>query len=275
MATFGTTFKRIYGEGLKKYGFKKIKGRQPYFVRMIGDEIIHIITYRPVNAYNFSHKEYEIYGGIATVYRANIDLDKTPRDNAVWLSELYHFYKKCDDGGEKEKYEEIGLFSYEKDNEQAMAKSIEYSLEKTEKYVIPRLDKITNVREGVDFFKEYNTTLLTIKRNFGKGQSSYEYNEGLLNVLVYTLDEYISYVKNLREECNNRILNEMRTGLNGFTMEEYRCDKKRREEKMERKIEIFTEISNSPEKYREVMEELERRKEHNLEVLKQYGVNTN
>jgi|GEM_PF-3817254 len=32
MATFGTTFKRIYGEGLKKYGFKKIKGRQPYFV---------------------------------------------------------------------------------------------------------------------------------------------------------------------------------------------------------------------------------------------------
>ena len=137
MATFGTTFKRIYGEGLKKYGFKKIKGRQPYFVRMIGDEIIHVITYRPVNAYNFSHKEYEIYGGIATVYRANIDLDKTPRDNAVWLSELYHFYKKCDDGGEKEKYEEIGLFSYEKDNEQAMAKSIEYSLEKTEKYVIP------------------------------------------------------------------------------------------------------------------------------------------
>lgn len=156
-----------------------------------------------------------------------------------------------------------------------MIESIEYSLEMTEKYIIPRLDKITNVKEGVEFFKEYNTILLAVKRNFGKGQSSYEYNEGLLNVLVYTLDEYISYVKNLHEECNNMILNEMRTGLNGFTMEEYRCDKKRREEKMERKIEIFTEISNSPEKYREVMEELERRKEHNLEVLKKYGVNTN
>ena len=44
---------------------------------------------------------------------------------------------------------------------------------------------------------------------------------------------------------------------------------------MEEEIEVFTEISNSPEKYREVMEELERRKEHNLEVLKKYGVNTN
>ena len=275
MATFGTTFKKIYGEGLKKYGFKKIKGRQPYFVRMIGDEIIHIITYRPVNAYNFSHKEYEIYGGIATVYRANIDLDKTPRDNAVWLSKLYHFYRRCNDVSEKKRYQEIGLFSYEKDNEQAMAKSIEYSLEVTEKYVIPRLDKITNVREGVDFFKEYDTTLLTIKRNFGKGQSSYEYNEGLLNVLVYTLDEYISYVKNLHEECNNRILNEMKTGLNGFTMEQYQYDKEDRWKGMEDEIEVFTEISNSPEKYREVMEELERRKEHNLEVLKKYGVNTN
>ena len=273
MATFGTTFKRIYGEGLKKYGFKKIKGRQPYFVRMIGDEIIHVITYRPVNAYNFSHKEYEIYGGIATVYRANIDLDKTPRDNAVWLSDLYRFYIKFNDGSEKKSYQEIGLFSYEKDNEQAMAKSIEYSLEMTEKYVIPRLDKITNVKEGVDFFKEYNTPLLAVKRNFGKGQSSYEYNEGLLNVLVYTLDEYISYIKNLHEECNNRILNEMRTGLNGFTMEQYQYDKEDRWKGMEDEIEVFTEISNSPEKYREVMEELERRKEHNLEVLKKYGVN--
>lgn len=275
MATFGTTFKRIYGEGLKKYGFKKIKGRQPYFVRMIGDEIIHIITYKPVNAYNFSHKEYEIYGGIATVYRANIDLDKTPRDNAVWLSELYSFYKKCDDGAEKEKYEEIGLFSYEKDNEQAMAKSIEYSLEMTEKYVIPRLDKITNVKEGVDFFKEYNTKLLAVKRNFGKGQSSYEYNEGLLNVFVYTLDEYINYIKNLHEECNNRILNNMKEGIYGFTMEQYQYDKEDRWKGMEDEIEVFTEISSSPEKYREVMEELERRKEHNLEVLKKYGVNTN
>ena len=275
MATFGTTFKRIYGEGLKKYGFKKIKGRQPYFVRMIGDEIIHVITYRPVNAYNFSHKEYEIYGGIATVYRANIDLDKTPRDNAVWLSELYHFYKKCDDGGEKEKYEEIGLFSYEKDNESAMAKSIEYSLEVTEKYIIPRLDKITNVKEGVDFFKEYDTTLLAIDRKFGRGQNGYDYNECLLNVLVYTLDEYINYIKNLHEECNNRILNNMKVGIYGFTMEQYQYDKEDRWKGMEDEIEVFTEISNSQEKYREVMEELERRKEHNLEVLKQYGVNTN
>ncbi len=275
MATFGTTFKRIYGEGLKKYGFKKIKGRQPYFVRMIGDEIIHVITYRPVNAHNFSHKEYEIYGGIATVYRANIDLDKTPRDNAVWLRELYRFYRKCNDGSEKKRYQEIGLFSYEKDNEQAMAKSIEYSLEMTEKYVIPRLDKITNVKEGVDFFEEENTSLLAIDRKFGRGQNGYDYNECLLNILVYTQDEYISYIKNLYEECNNRILNEMRTGLNGFTMEQYQYDKEDRWKGMEEEIEVFTEISSSPEKYREVMEELERRKEHNLEVLKKYGVNTN
>lgn len=156
-----------------------------------------------------------------------------------------------------------------------MDKSIEYSLEMTEKYVIPRLDKTTNVKEGVDFFKEYNTTLLAIYRNFGRGQSGYEYNEGLLNVLVYTQDEYISYIKNLYEECNNRILNEMKTGLNGFTMEQYQYDKEWRWKGMEEEIEVFTEISNSPEKYREVMEELERRKEHNLEVLKQYGVNTN
>jgi hypothetical protein len=37
--TFDTAFKRVYAEELASYGFKKIKGKRPYFVRMIGDEL--------------------------------------------------------------------------------------------------------------------------------------------------------------------------------------------------------------------------------------------
>ena len=45
MKTLGTAFKQVYGEALKEYGFKKIKGKYPYYVRLIGDEIVHVITY--------------------------------------------------------------------------------------------------------------------------------------------------------------------------------------------------------------------------------------
>lgn len=46
MATLNTVFKKVFGEGLKEYGFVKVKGRQPYLVRVIGGEIIHVITCR-------------------------------------------------------------------------------------------------------------------------------------------------------------------------------------------------------------------------------------
>lgn len=274
MATFGTTFKRIYGEGLKKYGFKKIKGRQPYFVRMIGDEIIHVITYRPVNAYNFSHKEYEIYGGIATVYRANIDLDKTPRDNAVWLRELYRFYRKCNDGREKKKYEEIGLFSYEKDNEQAMIESIEYSFEMTEKYVITELNKITDIKKCVEFFGVYHPIMLTLSSEFENRENQYEYNEGLLNVFVYSPSKYIEYEKNQYEKQAKILLDGIKMGIYCISMEEYENDLKKDRQAMNNQIEIFNRMINDKEEYKKVLNELKKRKISNSEILKKYEVNS-
>ena len=44
MMGLNTAFKKVYGELLEPYGFKKLKGRNPYFVRMVGDEIVHVIT---------------------------------------------------------------------------------------------------------------------------------------------------------------------------------------------------------------------------------------
>ena len=39
-----SAFIQVYGEALKPLGFKKVKGKQPYFVRVVNGEIIHIIT---------------------------------------------------------------------------------------------------------------------------------------------------------------------------------------------------------------------------------------
>ncbi len=47
MVGLNTVFKQVFSEGLKDQGFQKIKGRQPYLVRVVeGGEIIHVISCR-------------------------------------------------------------------------------------------------------------------------------------------------------------------------------------------------------------------------------------
>ncbi|MDE6210210.1 MAG: hypothetical protein K2M73_11140 [Lachnospiraceae bacterium] len=274
MATFATEIKRVYSEGLSKYGFKKIKGKQPYFVRPVGDEIVHIITYKTEKSFTRGYKRFVVYGGIATVYRAHINLEKTPRDNSAWLYNVYKFYKRSDaENKTPDMYDKLTTFSYKEEDKEAMINSIKYSFEMTEKFVIPQLDKVINIKECVDFFDKYNTPLLYIdEKDFGKGQNGYDYMEGLLNIFVYTFDEYAEKKRKAHEKWNEIILNDMKIGRNGFTMEEYEIDKEEGRKSMECQINTFKKMINDSEEHRKLMEEIESRKDFNIEILRNYGI---
>ncbi len=80
--SLNAVFKKVFGEALEPLGFKKIKGRQPYFVRVVeGGEIIHVITCREERSSQSKHKEFDIECGVATVYRESIDLTISPKRN--------------------------------------------------------------------------------------------------------------------------------------------------------------------------------------------------
>ena len=38
-----SAFAKYYKEKLEPFGFQKVKGRQPYFVRVVNDEILNIL----------------------------------------------------------------------------------------------------------------------------------------------------------------------------------------------------------------------------------------
>ena len=274
MATFATEIKRVYSDGLLKYGFKKIKGKQPYFVRPVGDEIVHIITYKTEKSFTKGYKRFVVYGGIATVYRAHINLDETPRDNSDWLYNVYKFYKRSDvENINSDMYDKLTTFSYKEEDEQSMINSIKYSFEMTEKFVIPELDKVINIKECVDFFDKYNTPLLNVyEKDFGNGQSGYEYCEGLLNIFIYTFDEYAEKKREAHEKWNEIILHDMKKGINGFTKEDYEIDKEKRKQRMERRIKTFEKMVDDSDEHQRVMEEIERRKTFNIEILRNYGI---
>ena len=72
--SFQTEFVDYYKDKLATKGFVKVKGRQPYFVRVVNDEILHVITYlnRPSTEIKFK-KAFELACGVATVYKKEID----------------------------------------------------------------------------------------------------------------------------------------------------------------------------------------------------------
>jgi len=64
----------------------KIKSRYPYYVRLINDEILHVITFKEDHDYTFT-----ILCGVATVYRKEINLSGKPVWN--WFRNLFNMYE--------------------------------------------------------------------------------------------------------------------------------------------------------------------------------------
>lgn len=80
-----TEFVKFYKEKLEPLGFVKVKGPQPYFVRVVNDEILHVFTYLTESTGGFDYTELHLVCGIATVYRKEINFSVPPIKNADWL----------------------------------------------------------------------------------------------------------------------------------------------------------------------------------------------
>ena len=104
MKTLGTAFKQVYGEALKEYGFKKIKGKYPYYVRLIGDEIVHVITYKEEWCIGTNYKAFVVLGGVATIYRKILTFEESPKNNEEWLISNAGVYCKLHPFSDDEEY---------------------------------------------------------------------------------------------------------------------------------------------------------------------------
>ncbi len=275
MKTLGTAFKQVYGEALKEYGFKKIKGKYPYYVRLIGDEIVHVITYAARPKTREGYKEYSVYGGVATVYRNCIDLDIPIPYNFEWLNSNFEFYKK------KNPYEDYGdksskwdTFSYKSDDETSLNESLQYALYVTKQIMLPIFDEVNDLKSCIDFFEIFGFGILNLytDKDFGQSYSGGEYNEGLINTMVFDIKQFSERQKKyfVRNDEYTKYLIQM--GWWRLTDEQYEAEKKDSQVLQSRQIDKFKSVMDNPVEYDRVMKELQRRKEFNTEKLKHYGI---
>ncbi len=95
--TLNAAFIKVFGEGLESFGFKrlkKIKNKQPYYVRVINGELLHIVTYRQVSSSKLHYKCIEVLGGVASLYRRNLDFLYYEDNPDICMMNTMRYFKK-------------------------------------------------------------------------------------------------------------------------------------------------------------------------------------
>lgn len=241
--TLNAAFKQVFGAALEPLGYQLIKGKYPYYARVVTDEIIHVITYyNDKRCYDRDHDYIFIKGGVATVYRPKIDLTQNPRREnwlttncSIYIYRLEHNLEKLDEELKRRLY---GCPSLPEDNLKAM----EYQLALTKRFILPELDKAVTIESCMEHNFEINMDLfLREDEIFGTAKGNDYYNEGIL------------YFKTDRSVYDYR----MRNAVSDIAL---------------REKSFFEKVHNHPELYTAVQAELERRKAANIEILRGYGV---
>ena len=246
--TFNTAFKHVYAEKLAPYGFQKIKGRRPYLVRMVGDEILQAVSYADAGTSVRPYKDFNVVWGIATVYRPKINLEGNPRYE-IWMKN----YVGDASGNPTFQYRDDstlkpGIHYSVGGNDVDMMEELERSVEAVIQDALPRLDQVKTLKDC----REILGSDAAYVRDYDLG-GEYDSDEGMLNYKLYTLEEFTARKKKTVDSVEAR-------------------DKERRTQIMNEQVAIFRKYTEDERYHRMVLEEMERRKAANQEILRGYGL---
>lgn len=156
LLTLNAAFKKIIGKALEPFGFKVIKGRHPYIVRVINNEILHIITFRTESPdYSEGDKAFAIMGGIATVYRKKITLDQSPIQNYIWFNYMFDFYETLTDERDTNILGQLFRSCYYSDKPESLISVMNTGAENLIKYVLPVMGKINDIDSSLDYMRKF------------------------------------------------------------------------------------------------------------------------
>ena len=153
--TLNTAFKQIIGKALEPYGFKVIQGRNPYIVRVINNEILHIITFCPESPEYPKDKAFAIMGGIATIYRKKITLDLSPKQNYVWLNYMFKFYEALVAERDVNVLGQLFKSCYYSDRSESLISVLNNGAENLIKYVLPIMDNVNDIDSCLDYMQKF------------------------------------------------------------------------------------------------------------------------
>ncbi|MCR4645179.1 MAG: hypothetical protein K5695_07200 [Oscillospiraceae bacterium] len=115
---------------------------------MIDDEILHIVGINDMKSHLVP------FGAVATVYRQDLYLDKSYRQNETWLKRAMQFYvEDCAGKKEYDKRIKSGFEYVTALDPSSVASAVSGALDATIKWILPVLDNIQTLKDVLDFYK--------------------------------------------------------------------------------------------------------------------------
>ena len=257
--TLKSAFTQVFGEALEPLGFKKVKSKYPYYARLVNDEIIHVITIvsRPDN-------QFEILGGIATLYRQKLSLDISPKYNEAWLRGNHWYSWDSDMYGIEMKHERSKILEFYSGDH--LEKEIYRALNITKEIMLNIFDKVDTIEKCIYFYDIFGMDIrIHHMDDFGNHFPVNYYNEGLLIVKSMNMEQYSS----LMDKHNERVL---RTKMSYPTYQESSYERLVNKGIVykENQCSEYKENLDDSEWLQRVNIELESRRKNNVKLLHEY-----
>jgi len=247
--TFKKTFKDIYSEALIKKGYQ-YNSKYGMFVKFVNGELLQYITYHGTSSIKRGYKAYRVMCGILSVYTHSY----LRQQLLYWVSDLFYF--SCSHGMQQD--ESCRQYHY---NEENMQTVIEESLKKTMEVIVPIFDGVQDLESYIEFQKKTRIDAL-------RGASNLRLciNDALVLIKADNHDDFTNIIQKELDRCKKMIEQKQMGG----TYEE-------QENLLYRAINVAIvesrdKIYENPELYAEALKEIERRKQKNLQILREYKV---
>lgn len=275
--SLNAAFNKVFGEGLAEFGFKKIKGRQSYFVRVVpGGEIIQVIAVRKDHSYfNVVGREgFDILSGVATVYRPKIDLSLSPRYHTRWLHRIAQTYRCINDQNfGSDLYKKLCELSYVINDPISQLEEMRFALEQVKNIVLPEFNKVIDY----DTFTQYCIMIndrLSMECHFeavrgGELNPNDVSDEGLI---LFKVKDYPGFVDRLMEQLSLDNSRRVENTNYRYSKEDYEEFCSKIDASKQERISKMNEIKNDTLFYELLELELERRKAANTETLRNCGL---
>ena len=265
MKSIKTIFNEVYSEGLAEYGFKKVPGKYPYFARMVGEEIIQVITYRTVSGRFPELREFVLLSGVITVYRDSLKFDIAPDFMLDQYGSFWAVTKELD-------YSDVYM-SYCKKKESHMNQIVEKSLESCKKYIIPVLDEIKSLQDCLEYYIKYNYYGQTDIHDYFSEDFIKNGTDNSENMLFYKCcDEY--RCKELLKEKYDKLISFKEKWICSAQSEDVRAARietlEHLKDGQKKRLILVDQIYNDKNKMEYIQRVLEERRQRNTEELRRY-----
>ena len=209
------------------------------------------------------YKAFNIYGGVASVYRLLLDLDCSPLNHKEWL-----FYEQCP---EEYRHHEFEIdYSYPEYDAQELLRLMKAACDEMQCRLLPKLHAVSSLEELVRAYSVSHEYLITLKEHtdFDDGSVQNPNSEGLLLIKLKWADDGIAQLQRTFSHLKEQI----QDGIIDMSSEQYETMYQSAEEKRKKQLDIRNHFLNDTEIYAKIMAELERRKAKNLDYLRKIGL---